>query len=212
MPWERLLQRLFILAGLSPSALAGCVQTVENGMAFGPGGSGAGTASDPSTTAGTDAGTDGSATDAGVDSSGGPTSEGDGGTETSPGTTTTSDGTTTNGGDATESGTSVGTGSGAADYPGCYNVPCPGNTTCLVGEGLNASMTYCAPDCVGPDDPSACPTPATGDAVPRCIVIPVGGGQWDMCALDCSAESTCPDGMTCVQETDLNGPIEICMH
>jgi hypothetical protein len=137
---------------------------------------------------------------------------GDGsGSESSTGST----GTGTESSSSTDTGTFVpgDTGGGDDPYPPCPDGMCPGGGTCLTGEGPNAGKSYCAPTCQPAGDPGTCPEPGDGDATPICITVTDMNGQnpTSYCALDCSGGQTCPAGKTCVDETDANGAIKICL-
>jgi hypothetical protein len=53
-------------------------------------------------------------------------------------------------------------------------------------------FNYCSPGCTVDAD---CPSPATGDVVPRCTQSSDG----PFCRLACSGSAVCPDAMTCIE-------------
>jgi hypothetical protein len=79
---------------------------------------------------------------------------------------------------------------GDATYPACDPMatpPCPPDESdCVQVQG----GSWCAKNCDG--DASVCPPPTSGTATVECAGP--GGNQ---CALDCSANAACPDGMDC---------------
>jgi hypothetical protein len=175
----------FVPGGGSSSGSSGTGQGTGDGSGTGDGGTGGGTGD-----GGSDGGTGGG-------SSGGDT--GDGGSDAGDG-----------GAFIAEEDQGGGGGGGAYE-------PCPdGNCTtgtCLNGDPPNDNKSFCAPNCSPAGDPSGCPPPPSGDAPPMCIDVgdEQGGNVQSFCALDCSGGQTCPTGMTCVQDSDQNGPITICL-
>lgn len=157
------------------------------------------------------------AMDAGDDMS--DTGEDDSGTTGDTGTTGTDTGTTSDTGSTSDSGSETGgfvppnddDGGGDGAYAPCPGGMCPNGDACLQGEGPNEGKSYCAPLCNG--NPANCPDPPEGDAVPICIDVNdgMGGANTSYCALDCTGGKMCPAGQTCVNETDANGPIMICL-
>lgn len=136
------------------------------------------------------------------------------GADTSTGTSTTGDTGTT---DTSDTGGFVPPSDESGGGDGAY-APCPGGTcldgeACLSGEGPNEGKSYCAQTCSPAGDPGNCPDAPDGDAMPICIDVNdgMGGGNTSYCALDCSGGETCPAGLSCVDETDANGAIEICL-
>jgi hypothetical protein len=68
---------------------------------------------------------------------------------------------------------------------------CQANGDCADGfvcTAFGGSPGYCAQSCMA--DTDCTDTPTSGTAAPSC-------GLGVMCTLDCSADETCPDGMTC---------------
>jgi hypothetical protein len=99
------------------------------------------------------------------------------------------------------------TGGGGGAYAPCNGGMCEGGEACLEGEGPNMGKSYCAANCNPPDNPDNCPDAPNGDATPMCISV-MGTSY---CALDCSGGESCPNGMSCVDETHDNGAIKICL-
>lgn len=102
-------------------------------------------------------------------------------------------------------------GGGGGAYPPCAGM-CPPGTTCITADPPNDSLDYCAMTCSPPGDPSGCPPPPDGDAVPICIDVAdmMGQNTQSYCVLDCSAGQTCPAGMQCIVDSDVHGPITVC--
>lgn len=71
------------------------------------------------------------------------------------------------------------------------------NESAIVGYGDTIACEQgclCDAPC---DEPSDCPTPPTGTAVPTCVEEPYGVGSPTTCLLRCGDGELCPDGMTC---------------
>jgi hypothetical protein len=102
---------------------------------------------------------------------------------------------------------------GGGAYAPCPGGSCMNGEACLQGEGPNEGKAYCAEVCSPAGDPTSCPDAPDGDAVPSCIDVNdgMGGANTSYCALDCTGGKTCPAGQSCVNETDANGPIQICL-
>ncbi|HWB77203.1 MAG TPA: hypothetical protein VG755_19690 [Nannocystaceae bacterium] len=117
-------------------------------------------------------------------------------TQTTIDATTTSDGESTTGttapitDTASESSSSAeeNTGPSPGDpYGSCMDDECIPGSECMP---LGALPQTCAPSC---NDDTDCPPPTSGEASPTCI----GQGQNKGCALECSGDGECPDGMEC---------------
>ena len=139
----------------------------------------------------------------------------DGGTDTTSTSTTGDTGSTT---DTTDSGGFVppsdeSGGGGDGAYAPCPGGMCLNGEACLSGEGPNEGKSYCAETCSPAGNPANCPDAPDADAMPICIDVNdgMGGGNTSYCALDCSGGETCPAGLSCVDETDANGAIKICL-
>ena len=129
----------------------------------------------------------GTGTDAGDSGDTGDGGDGDSGSDDGSGGSTDSD-------DGASSGDS-GEDSGSAGWPeaGPYSGPCNYSGDC---EGFPELVScpqefnFCTLPC---QDPSECPPPPNGDAVPVCEVA----GGFRLCLLDCSGGEECPTTMTC---------------
>ena len=91
--------------------------------------------------------------------------------------------------------------SGTAGEPGDPQYPPPGAAgVCPEGTAMLdlAGATACAPFCAGAD--AACPTAATGTAMPECTPFEMPGGSGDPCTThgDCSGGEACGTNDTCV--------------
>lgn len=122
-------------------------------------------------------------------------------TITGASTTVTGDASTSTDGSTSLDTSSSGTTGGGATYPACDPMatpPCPADENdCVQVQG----GSWCAKHCDG--DASVCPQPTSGDATVECAGP--GGNQ---CALDCSGNANCPDGMDC---RHLNGTVYRCI-
>jgi hypothetical protein len=103
---------------------------------------------------------------------------------------------------------------GSGAWGGCLNEygvftideSCDPGAACLVYGSDFIESTSCTTSCSEPCD--CPPPPATGNAVVDCADIVDGDGVSE-CHLDCSGDETsCPDGMVCVDETFCATPTE----
>jgi hypothetical protein len=197
--------RVFGLLAVTATVLGGCSAEDDGGEGSSFGGS---------YTTAMDSGDDMTGTGESGAEMGGEETTGDGGETTGTSTdtsTSTSTGDTDTGGFVPPSDESGGGGDGA--YAPCPGGMCLNGESCLSGEGPNEGKSYCAEICSPAGNPANCPDPPDGDAMPICIDVNdgMGGGNTSYCALDCSGGETCPTGLSCVDETDANGAIKICL-
>lgn len=111
---------------------------------------------------------------------------------TMPATTTTSVGESSGAGSTGDASTSdASSGGEPVPYADCNGgAACPrGWDECIALD--NPAIAWCSHYCDQPDD---CETPLTGDAEVVCA-----GPSGHDCALDCSNDQTCPDGMACIE-------------
>jgi len=117
----------------------------------------------------------------------GSTSTGTDSTSTGSGSSTAAVDSTSTSSDATSSDDGTTGPGGDPAYPPPDGGECPDGFLPVTLPGAE----ICAPFCGGPDD--ACPTAATGDAMPQCTPFAGPGGSGDAC----DDATTCPDGETC---------------
>lgn len=133
-----------------------------------------------------------------------------GATTTTASTTGPADSSSTTMGVSTSGGSTTGMGGGGGQPPsGQYSHclagnDCTGGGVTLCFQALDAMMTpidgFCTTDGCANPAVDCDPSPG-GTATPICYPIDVGGTPEQVCALDCSANKTCPTGMECLNFT-----------
>lgn len=84
-------------------------------------------------------------------------------------------------------------------------IACDAGFSCLSTDAGNDGV--CTSVCNPAGNPGSCGASPGGTAQPVCLSV---GGD-SVCALGCEGGLTCPGGMICVNESDDQGPISICI-
>jgi hypothetical protein len=89
-------------------------------------------------------------------------------------------------------------------YSHCLDAQaCMGFGCLTIGDPVTDG--FCTEECAG--NPGVCdPAPQDSNAVPACIVV----SGYNLCALDCTGNKTCPAGMVCGGVMTDNGAIDLC--
>lgn len=98
------------------------------------------------------------------------------------------------------------------DEPGAVYSPCGAPDACSPLPYCvfpSGEQGFCTAECVGEDDPSACPDDPGNLGRAFCLDIGLPSGQ-RVCAIDCGDGLPCPEGMRCEEVQTDAGPERAC--